>query len=112
MQRNVETFERQTSDLLRDIAPELVALPADTAVKILNDRLIAARAAETRRAESQRRIAEIALAREAADVGFSDAEGALLARAAKLPVDADLTDILDRLTERDSVLDALGEHRT
>ena len=52
MQRNVETFQRQTSDLLKDIAPELVALPADTAVKILNDRLIAARAAETRRAKA------------------------------------------------------------
>jgi uncharacterized protein YhaN len=74
MQRNIEAFERQAKDLLDDIAPDLAALPADAAVKLLNDRLIAARAAETRRTESQRRLAKIIRAREDADVAFADAE--------------------------------------
>jgi hypothetical protein len=73
---------------------------ADAAVKMLNDRLIAARAAETRRTESQRRLTKIIRAREDADVDLDKAEGALQAVAEKLPTDADLIDVLDRLTER------------
>jgi chromosome segregation protein len=79
MLRNIEAFECQAKDLLDDIAPDLAALPADAAVKILNDRLIAARAAETRRTESQRRLAKIIRAREAADVAFANAESSLQA---------------------------------
>ena len=48
MHRFVEGFESDTKNLSRDLASDLEALPADAAVKVLNDRLIAARAAETR----------------------------------------------------------------
>jgi uncharacterized protein YhaN len=112
MQRTIESFERQAKDLLEDIAPDLAALPADAAVKMLNDRLIAAWAAETRRTESQRRLTKIIRAREDADVDLDKAEGALQAVAEKLPTDADLMDVLDRLTERDDLLDHLEERRT
>jgi uncharacterized protein YhaN len=112
MQRNIEAFEREAKDLLDDIAPDLAALPADAAVKMLNDRLIAARAAETRRTESQRRLAKIVRAREDADVAFADAESALQAVAEKLPTDEGLTDVLARLTERDDLLDDLEERQT
>jgi hypothetical protein len=105
MQRNIEAFERQAKDLLGDIAPDLAGLPADVRVKMLNDRLIAARAAETRRMESQRRLTKTIRAREGADVALTEAERALQAVAEKLPKDADLNDMLDRLTERD------GGHR-
>ena len=112
MQRNIEAFERQAKDLLDDIAPDLAALPADAAVKLLNDRLIAARAAETRRTESQRRLAKIIRAREDADVAFADAESALQAVAETLPTDEGLTEVLARLTERDDLLDDLEERQT
>jgi uncharacterized protein YhaN len=112
MQRNIEAFERQAKDLLNDIAPDLAGLPADVAVKMLNDRLIAARAAETRRTESQRRITKIIRAREGADVALTEAERALEAVAEKLPQDADLMNMLDRLTERDDLLDDLEERQT
>jgi hypothetical protein len=112
MQRNIEAFERQAKDLLNDIAPDLAGLPADVAVKMLNDRLIAARAAETRRTESQRRLTRIIRAREGADIALTEAERALKAVAEKLPKAADLNDMLDRLTERDELLDHLEERQT
>jgi uncharacterized protein YhaN len=113
MQRNIEAFERQTKDLLDDIAPDLVGLPSDVAVKMLNDRLIAARAAEARRTESQRRLTKISRAREDADVALTEAEGAVQAAVEnRLPKDADLIGMLDRLTERDDLLGDLEERQT
>jgi len=79
---------------------------------MLNDRLIAGRAAETRRTESQRRLAKIIRAREDADVAFANAESTLRAVTEKLPTDEDLTDALARLTERDDLLDDLEERQT
>jgi chromosome segregation protein len=97
---------------MNDIAPDLAGLPADLAVKMLNDRLTAARAAETRRTESQQRLTKIIRAREGADVALTEAERALEAVAKKLPKDADLKGMLDRLTERDDLLDDLEERQT
>jgi chromosome segregation protein len=62
MQRNIESFELHAEHLLRDLGPDLAALPADIAV----DRLTAARAAETRRTETRQRLTEVTRAREAA----------------------------------------------
>jgi uncharacterized protein YhaN len=112
MQRNIEVFGRQAKDLLNDIAPDLAGLPADVAVKMLNDRLTAARAAETRRTESQQRLTKIIRAREGADVALTEADRALEAVAEKLPKNADLKGMLDRLTERDDLLDGLEERQT
>ena len=113
MQRNVDGFERQAKDLLANVAPDLAALPADAAVKMLNERLIAARAAETRRSESQRRLIEIIRARSDIEGTFAEAEAALRSQAAKFRAHPDhLLDTLDRLTERDKLLDALEERRT
>jgi len=97
---------------LNDIAPDLAGLPADVAVKMLNDRLTAARAAETRRTESQQRLTKIIRAREGADVALTEADRALEAVAEKLPKNADLKGMLDRLTERDDLLDGLEERQT
>jgi uncharacterized protein YhaN len=112
MQRNLENFERQAKELLADFSPDLARLAADVAVKMLNDRLVAARAADARRRESRRRLAEVMRAGEDANAAAAEAEGELAALAAKLPTDTDLTDLLRRLTERDSLRDVLQERRT
>jgi uncharacterized protein YhaN len=112
MRRNIESFEHHAQNVLRDIAPDLDALPADVAVKMLNDRLAEVRAAETRWTESRRRLTEIAHAREEADNAVTKAEEALATRATNLPPDTDLTDLLRRLTERDKLLDSLKGRRT
>lgn len=112
MQRNIESFELHAEHLLRDLGPDLTALPADIAVKMRNDRLTAARAAETRRTETRQRLTEVMRAREAADAALAEAEAALAVLAARIPSHTDLADLLRRLTERDSLLDELKEHRT
>jgi uncharacterized protein YhaN len=112
MRRNIESFEHQAQHFLRDIAPDLGALPTDVAVKMLNDRLAAARAAETRWTESRRRLAEITRAREEADAALAKAEAELAALATKLPPHTDLSDLLRRLTERDKILNVVKERRT
>jgi hypothetical protein len=112
MQRNIEAFERETEDLVRDIALDLAALPVDAAVRMLNERLTAARAAESRKTEMSRRLLELTRAREEADSALAQAEATLSAVAAKLPLNFDLTNLLVRLTERDNIYHSLEEHRT
>jgi len=111
MQRNIDTFESQANGLLSDISSDLLAMPKDVAVKVLNDRLIAARTAETRRAEMRRRLLEITRVREEADAALTEAEGALAALAAKLPPDTNLNELIRRLTERNNLLDSLKDRR-
>jgi uncharacterized protein YhaN len=112
MHRIVEGFESDTKHLLIDIASDLEALPADTAVKVLNDRLIAARHAETRLNESQRRLTEIIRAREDADISVTQSDRELASLRAKLSADVDPSDFLGRLTERDNLVDALQDLET
>ena len=112
MLRNVEAFEREAKDLAEQISPDLAALPADAAVKMLNDRLTSARAAESRRTEAQRRLLDMTHAREEAEKAVTEAEAALSAMAAKLPPGTNLTDLVSRVTERDFLFDSLRERRT
>jgi uncharacterized protein YhaN len=111
MQRNVENFERDAKAILTDIAPDLATLPLDAAVKVLNDRLAAARAADTRRTEIERRAIELVHAREAAEAALAQAGEALTALTSKIFTGADLPDLVQRLTERDNLLEALQERQ-
>jgi hypothetical protein len=112
MQRNICNFEDSAAELLSTIAPQLAALPADGAVKSLNDRLTEARAAKTRKAESKRHLAETAGDREEAEAALARAEAALNSLTAKLPENVDLADLSRRLIERDKLRDALRDYRT
>jgi uncharacterized protein YhaN len=112
MQRNIEDFEGRAKDLLEGIAPDLMTLPTGAAVQALNERLATARAAESRKSESARRLTETTRSREEADTAFAEAAAALATLAAKLPPDIDLDDLLVRLTQRDDLVDALDERRT
>jgi uncharacterized protein YhaN len=56
MQRDVDAFESEVKDVAGAIAPDLATLPADAAVKLLNDRVTDARAAESRKTEAHRRL--------------------------------------------------------
>jgi chromosome segregation protein len=112
MQRNIEAFESEAKDLTGQIAHDLAALPADAAVKMLNDRLTAARAAESRRTETQRRLLDMTRAREEAEKSVTEVEAALRVVAAKLPPGTDLTYLASRLTERDDLFNSLRERRT
>lgn len=49
MARDMEAFEQETVALCRSLAPDLASVPADVAGGLLNDRVTAARAADSRR---------------------------------------------------------------
>ena len=111
MQRDVDAFESEVKDVAGAIAPDLATLPADAAVKLLNDRVTDARAAESRKTEAHRRLVEANRAREDADTALKDAEASLAALSAELPLGCDLTELLNRLRERDRLVASLGERR-
>ena len=103
MQREVDAFERSVRDLVATIAPDLGTMPADAAVKILSDRVTAARAAESRKTETQRRLAEATRARRDAIVALEGAEARLRALSADLPAGCNPTELLDQLRVRNRV---------
>jgi uncharacterized protein YhaN len=111
MQREVDAFERSVRDLVATIAPDLGTMPADAAVKILNDRVTAARAAESRKTETQRRLVEATRARRDTDSVLREAEARLGALSAELPAGCNPTELLDQLRLRNRVLELLSEHR-
>jgi uncharacterized protein YhaN len=111
MQREVDAFERSVRDLVETIAPEFGTMPADAAVKILSDRVTAARAAESRKTETQRRLVEATRARGDADIVLKEAEARLGALSAEVPAGHNLTELLDQLRVRNRLLDSLRERR-
>ena len=112
MHRNIEDIESRSKDLLMGLAPDLLSLPADAAVRTLNERLAAERAAETRRTECLRHLTEASRARGEANTALAAAEAALATLSAALPPDTDRADLLSRLTQHDGLLHTLSERRT
>ena len=111
MQRDVDAFECDVKNLAGAISPDLATLPADAAVKLLNDRVTDARAAESRKTETHRRLVEAIRAREEADIALKYAEVGLAALSAELPPGCDPAELLDRLRKQNRLSEALGEHR-
>ena len=112
LQQAVQEYDQHVKILLQSTAPDLVTLAPDAAVKLLNQRLVAVRAAHAQKAESRRRLAAIVLARKNAAVTLAEAERALVKGVAHLPSGIDLENLSRRLAERDRLRAALHEHRT
>ena len=111
IERNMSEFETEARALVQRCAPTLPDLPAEAAARLLNERLVEARAAETKRraAAEQRETAQ--RAHDDARARRGRAEKALAARAASLPPGADPVALLAREGERARVADALRQHR-
>ncbi len=111
IQRNMSDFETEARALVQRCAPAHADLPAEAAARLLNERLVEARAAETkRRAAAERR--ETALgALDEARARRSRAEETMAARAASLPQGCDVIPLLAREGERARIAEALRQHR-
>ncbi|MDQ3560561.1 MAG: AAA family ATPase [Pseudomonadota bacterium] len=117
MQRNVEGFEDEARQLIAQVARDLAGMPADFAVKALNERLSAASQAAARRAEAGKRLSEGRLRSAAAERALAEAETALARLKADLPGHADLhgSDLdqtCARLLSRDELRAAVSDKRT
>lgn len=104
MQRDMEAFEHDVSQIVRNAAPDLADLPADGAVlelqKRLNDALAAASSVLALQGELEAGTGRLAAAER-------DAEQARLHRArlmADLPPQSDIAETVARLKRRDALL--------
>jgi uncharacterized protein YhaN len=111
IQRNMNDFETEARALIERCAPAAADLPAEAAARLLNERLVAARAAETkRRAAGELREA----ARRALDEARSrrgKAKETMTALAAHLPPGADAFALLAREGERSRLAGVLRQQR-
>jgi uncharacterized protein YhaN len=111
IQRNMNSFETEAEALIQRCAPNSAELPAEAAARLLNERLVAARTAQTKRhaatelTEAARRASDEALAR------LGKAKETMSTLVAQLPEGSDPAAVLAREAERSLLSDTLGGHR-
>jgi chromosome segregation protein len=89
MRRNIDQFERDTKNIVDAIAPDLAGLTPDVAVKTLNDRVTAAKAAASRRDATSGRVATTIRARQTADAALDQVRTAVADLMSSLPPNCD-----------------------
>ncbi|MFC3691993.1 AAA family ATPase, partial [Chenggangzhangella methanolivorans] len=109
--RDSALFSDQVAELVGAVAPDLADLAPDAAARRLNDRLTAARAAETRRVETSRRLVEARRSASAAAERRAEASAAVAAASSAFPEGADLRDALARFAARQKLAETLAERR-
>jgi uncharacterized protein YhaN len=111
IQRNMNDFEAEARALIQRCAPIAADLPAEAAAPLLNERLRAARTAQTKRhaAAELRETARRAHDEEEARLG--KAEETMTTHATRLPPGSDVVVLLAREAERARHAEALGRHR-
>jgi uncharacterized protein YhaN len=111
IQRNMIDFETEARALVQRCAPVAGDLPAEAAARLLNERLVAARTARTKRdaAADLRETARRAL--DEAHTRLGKAKETMAARAAQLPAGSDPAALLAREAERLRIAEALRQHR-
>jgi uncharacterized protein YhaN len=111
IQRNMSDFEADACALVQRCAHAASDLPAETAARLLHERLVAARRAQTKRhaaaelRETARRVLDEARAR------FDRAKETMTTRAAQLPAGSDPAALLAREAERSRLAEALRQQR-
>ncbi len=111
MKRDMQQFEAKTADLLRRCASDLGGLPSEASIRVLNERLGAARKADALRQGAERRL-QTARARLAeAQSRAVNAAQALASVAASLPPGSDPSEVLAREEARAELVEKLGQAR-
>jgi uncharacterized protein YhaN len=111
IERNMNDFESEARALVQRCAQTLADLPAEAAARLLNERLVEARTAATKRHAAAERRETARNALEEARARQARAEETMAARAASLPAGADPIVLLAREGERARVADALRQLR-
>ncbi len=111
MERDIGSFETQLGELAARLCPDVSGASTEMMLQTLQDRLDAAKAARTRKAQAAERLEEVREAAAQADAELHRAEEALEESAALLPEGADLPAELDRLERRDALRGQLADRR-
>jgi uncharacterized protein YhaN len=111
MKRDMELFETDARALAVRCAPTATDLPAETAAHLLNQRLVAARTAQTKRHAAAEVTETARRARDEAGARLAKATETMTTHAARLPPGSDVVALLARETERFRIAEALDRHR-
>ncbi len=111
MKRDMLQFESKAEQLVRRCAPELAVQPAEASARILNERLAAARKAETRRQGAEERLQASRRAAAEAQTRAASTAQILATVAASLPAGADPAELLARDAERANRAEGLRQRR-
>ena len=111
IQRDMNDFETKARALIQRCAPAHADLPAEAAARLLNERLVEARTAETKRRAAAERRETARRALDEARARHGRAEETMATRAASLPPGSDAIVLLAREDERARIADALRQHR-
>jgi uncharacterized protein YhaN len=111
IQRNMNDFETESHALIQRCAPTAADLPAEAAARLLNERLVAARTAQTKRHAAAELRETARRARDEAGARLGKAEDTMTTHAARLPTGSDVVALLARETERSRLAEALGRQR-
>ena len=111
IQRNMDDFETEAHALIQRSAPAAAELPAEAAARLLNERLVAARTAQTKRHAAAELRERARRARDEAGARLAKAEETMTTHAARLPPGSDVVALLARETERSRLAEALGRQR-
>lgn len=111
MNREIQQFELQVAELVKELAPELEKLPANIALMDLNDRLSKANTAEIRKTEAAKTLGEAARNIQAADKALRNAEEQVAALKAMLPDTFEISDYLTGAGKRDELVKTLEDQR-
>ena len=111
MRRDLARFEDDARALLAALTPDLATLAPTLGVERLNERLAAARRAEARREEVDRRMSACEATLRKAQSALAEARGKRDELAATLPPCDDLSALQARLARRDALAAALADLR-
>jgi uncharacterized protein YhaN len=111
IQRNMNDFETEAYALIHHCAPTAADLPAEAAARLLNERLVAARTAQTKRHAAAERSEAAQRALDEARALLGRAKETMAKQAARLPLGSDVVALLAREAERSRLAEALGRQR-
>jgi uncharacterized protein YhaN len=111
MRRDIAAFEKKAHETVEELAPDLRSSSFLTAVPLLNERLLAANSAKTKKSDALKRQRQAQRERTEAEAEALKMRQHLDELARGLPDDLDLTDFLTRVEERDTVSGRLDERR-
>ncbi len=111
MQTDMAAFAKKIAVVVAAVAPDLMVLAPETAMRQLNGRLAEATKASTRHGEVEKHLSEAMRRKEQAVLALSEAESALAQLVKRLPRDADLQELCRRLKSRNSLVQSLAKLR-
>ena len=111
IQRNMNDFETEARALIQRCAPTAADLPAEAAARLLNERLVAARTAQTKRQRGGRAEGDGAASARGGGGSPGKGRGDNGDARGRLPPGSDVVALLAARAERSRLAEALGRQR-